>query len=232
MWDLNAPVDQRREEEDAEMSCVRQNSNIFTAAEKGNGASGSPASMATENEDSGSSAVVIEASEDARDDEEEEEGAEENTAAFALSGIGKRGGGGGCKKIFGFSIANEDDEERPLSGETGDPVIVTHQFFPVDNYLGEMGSSKQAKVVTGCGSSSRNTSNGQLPQAHWVGVKFCHDGGNEGGKKAATPAVEVSVSQPIKKSRRGPRSRSSQYRGVTFYRRTGRWESHIWYVTK
>ncbi|KAL1558604.1 ethylene-responsive transcription factor RAP2-7-like isoform X3 [Salvia divinorum] len=31
-----------------------------------------------------------------------------------------------------------------------------------------------------------------------------------------------------KKGRRGPRSRSSQYRGVTFYRRTGRWESHIW----
>ncbi|XP_072953778.1 APETALA2-like protein 5 isoform X6 [Typha angustifolia] len=36
------------------------------------------------------------------------------------------------------------------------------------------------------------------------------------------------TSQPIMKSRRGPRSRSSQYRGVTFYRRTGRWESHIW----
>ncbi|CAI9773924.1 unnamed protein product [Fraxinus pennsylvanica] len=35
-------------------------------------------------------------------------------------------------------------------------------------------------------------------------------------------------SQAVKKSRRGPRSRSSQYRGVTFYRRTGRWESHIW----
>lgn len=34
----------------------------------------------------------------------------------------------------------------------------------------------------------------------------------------------------IRKSRRGPRSRSSQYRGVTFYRRTGRWESHIWLV--
>ncbi|KAL6503129.1 APETALA2-like protein 1 [Orobanche hederae] len=34
--------------------------------------------------------------------------------------------------------------------------------------------------------------------------------------------------QLVKKSRRGPRSRSSQYRGVTFYRRTGRWESHIW----
>lgn len=35
---------------------------------------------------------------------------------------------------------------------------------------------------------------------------------------------------PVKKSRRGPRSRSSQYRGVTFYRRTGRWESHIWLI--
>ncbi|KAL8125922.1 hypothetical protein AgCh_013288 [Apium graveolens] len=35
-------------------------------------------------------------------------------------------------------------------------------------------------------------------------------------------------SHQVKKSRRGPRSKSSQYRGVTFYRRTGRWESHIW----
>ncbi|KAI3683780.1 hypothetical protein L1987_84295 [Smallanthus sonchifolius] len=34
--------------------------------------------------------------------------------------------------------------------------------------------------------------------------------------------------QQVKRGRRGPRSRSSQYRGVTFYRRTGRWESHIW----
>ncbi|XP_024638456.1 ethylene-responsive transcription factor RAP2-7 isoform X3 [Medicago truncatula] len=38
----------------------------------------------------------------------------------------------------------------------------------------------------------------------------------------------VQAPQQVKKSRRGPRSRSSQYRGVTFYRRTGRWESHIW----
>uniref|UniRef100_A0ACD6A2C4 Uncharacterized protein n=1 Tax=Avena sativa TaxID=4498 RepID=A0ACD6A2C4_AVESA len=44
-------------------------------------------------------------------------------------------------------------------------------------------------------------------------------------------AEEVVVGQRVavpKKTRRGPRSRSSQYRGVTFYRRTGRWESHIW----
>ncbi|XP_066365268.1 APETALA2-like protein 2 isoform X2 [Miscanthus floridulus] len=45
-------------------------------------------------------------------------------------------------------------------------------------------------------------------------------------------AEDLGVAQrpvaPAKKTRRGPRSRSSQYRGVTFYRRTGRWESHIW----
>ncbi|KAK7335731.1 hypothetical protein VNO80_27733 [Phaseolus coccineus] len=39
---------------------------------------------------------------------------------------------------------------------------------------------------------------------------------------------QVQQQPQVKKSRRGPRSRSSQYRGVTFYRRTGRWESHIW----
>ena len=41
--------------------------------------------------------------------------------------------------------------------------------------------------------------------------------------------VQVQQQPQVKKSRRGPRSRSSQYRGVTFYRRTGRWESHIWF---
>lgn len=35
----------------------------------------------------------------------------------------------------------------------------------------------------------------------------------------------------VKKTRRGPRPRSSHYRGVTFYRRIGRWESHIWLVS-
>ncbi|KAF9596956.1 hypothetical protein IFM89_014600 [Coptis chinensis] len=39
---------------------------------------------------------------------------------------------------------------------------------------------------------------------------------------------QLEIKPVVKKSRRGPRSRSSQYRGVTFYRRTGRWESHIW----
>ncbi|XBJ22373.1 hypothetical protein VPH35_000777 [Triticum aestivum] len=49
-------------------------------------------------------------------------------------------------------------------------------------------------------------------------------------QQAHAPPPPPPAAQPpvAKKSRRGPRSRSSQYRGVTFYRRTGRWESHIW----
>ncbi|KAL8152061.1 hypothetical protein V2J09_021869 [Rumex salicifolius] len=52
----------------------------------------------------------------------------------------------------------------------------------------------------------------------------------EEAESTVDPATyaDGSSSQPVKKSRRGPRSRSSQYRGVTYYRRTGRWESHIW----
>ncbi|KAK9285945.1 hypothetical protein L1049_025147 [Liquidambar formosana] len=104
-------------------------------------------------------------------------------------------------KIFGFSVTHEDNY---CSSET-DP-LVTRQFFPVED--SEMGSA-----TAGGG--------GAFPRAHWVDVKFCQSESLGSGKS-------VEVSQPLKKSRRGPRSRSSQYRGVTFYRRTGRWESHIW----
>ncbi|KAI5082346.1 hypothetical protein GOP47_0002089 [Adiantum capillus-veneris] len=62
----------------------------------------------------------------------------------------------------------------------------------------------------------------------WMGFSF-----SSNTQAASLPMMShlspiVSGIQPVKKSRRGPRSRSSQYRGVTFYRRTGRWESHIW----
>lgn len=49
-----------------------------------------------------------------------------------------------------------------------------------------------------------------------------------GGMVEERELMKQQQRQQVKKSRRGPRSRSSQYRGVTFYRRTGRWESHIW----
>ncbi|CAI9752860.1 unnamed protein product [Fraxinus pennsylvanica] len=138
---------------------------------------------------SSSSAVVIE---DASEDEVAERGRKKSS------------------KIFGFSVAHNDDDTDPCSSECERPL--TRQFFPVD------------ESETGATSSDRPHN---FPQAQWFGIKLSksepHGGGGRGfGKSAAE------VTQPLKKSRRGPRSRSSQYRGVTFYRRTGRWESHIW----
>ncbi|KAL8150875.1 hypothetical protein V2J09_020683 [Rumex salicifolius] len=57
--------------------------------------------------------------------------------------------------------------------------------------------------------------------ANWMNLSLSQN-------SSASPEVRVAQQPPVKKSRRGPKSRSSQYRGVTFYRRTGRWESHIW----
>jgi len=104
-------------------------------------------------------------------------------------------------KIFGFSVTHDDSDHPP----------VTRQFFPVED------SDLPVSEAGGDGGIS------SFPRAHWVGVKFCQSETLGAGKS-------VKVSEPMKKSRRGPRSRSSQYRGVTFYRRTGRWESHIWLV--
>ncbi|KAJ7952833.1 Floral homeotic protein APETALA 2 [Quillaja saponaria] len=106
-------------------------------------------------------------------------------------------------KIFGFSVTEDDSMDS-------DPPV-TRQFFPVDE-----------PDVSITSSGGGGASGSAFPRAHWVGVKFCQSDTIAGAGKS------VEVSQPMKKSRRGPRSRSSQYRGVTFYRRTGRWESHIW----
>ncbi|XP_044482751.1 floral homeotic protein APETALA 2-like isoform X2 [Mangifera indica] len=104
-------------------------------------------------------------------------------------------------KIFGVSLPHGD------SMEVIDPPV-TRQFFPVDQEP-EMGTTS-----SGVGHD--------FPPAQWAGVKF-----RQSEPLVAAKTGEVSQ-VPMKKSRRGPRSRSSQYRGVTFYRRTGRWESHIW----
>ncbi|XP_049358265.1 floral homeotic protein APETALA 2-like isoform X2 [Solanum verrucosum] len=124
---------------------------------------------------------------------------------------GKKKRGTPPSKIFGFSMVGpgNGDEEQP----------VTRQFFPVDE--SEMG-----------GVAAAENGSPNFPRAHWVGVKFYQTEtlGNTGLAKPVdmVQQQQQQQQQPIKKSRRGPRSRSSQYRGVTFYRRTGRWESHIW----
>ncbi|XP_019422014.1 PREDICTED: floral homeotic protein APETALA 2-like isoform X2 [Lupinus angustifolius] len=112
-------------------------------------------------------------------------------------------------KIFGFSVTHESDDSMDSDNNLPQPLMTTRQFFPVEE------ADTAVTSGGGCGGVS------SFPRAHWVGVKFCQSERVGAGKS-------VEVSQPMKKSRRGPRSRSSQYRGVTFYRRTGRWESHIW----
>lgn len=97
---------------------------------------------------------------------------------------------------------------------------------------------------------SQNLTQSEFVTRHLFPMSHGHGGGEESGQQSNSlllrpntnelqemRLVQVPQQKPTvqpnlagKKSRRGPRSRSSQYRGVTFYRRTGRWESHIWLV--
>ncbi|KAJ3677295.1 hypothetical protein LUZ60_003019 [Juncus effusus] len=98
--------------------------------------------------------------------------------------------------------SNGNSPETSFSGEGSGENLVTRQFFPAEEEVAAP------------------------PQAQWLGVEL--------RAPAPPPAPPQGVGSAAggavggRKSRRGPRSRSSQYRGVTFYRRTGRWESHIW----
>ena len=102
--------------------------------------------------------------------------------------------------------------KRENSGGGGggaSPELVTQALFPVAGGWGETGSP--------------------VPKSHWLNLSSTGDFGGEGvGGGTAELKIVQQKQQQVRKSRRGPRSRSSQYRGVTFYRRTGRWESHIW----
>ncbi|XAR59806.1 hypothetical protein NMG60_11015784 [Bertholletia excelsa] len=109
---------------------------------------------------------------------------------------------GGDFFTFNFDILKVGGECN--KSEEGDPTrmtqseFVTRQLFPV---------SAKGHGLTSSGYSLNQATIG-------------------GSQEMKVPQQQQH--QQVKKSRRGPRSRSSQYRGVTFYRRTGRWESHIW----
>nr|XP_017231883.1 PREDICTED: floral homeotic protein APETALA 2 isoform X2 [Daucus carota subsp. sativus] len=87
--------------------------------------------------------------------------------------------------------------------------LVTQQLFPVNDNTTCTTVTAQNSWMNSCSSWTPVE-----PQTHHAGISF--------NQAEFQPRVEK------KKTRRGPRSRSSQYRGITFYRRTGRWESHIW----
>lgn len=121
----------------------------------------------------------------------------------------------------GAASSEGPDPEESHSADSNPAAVVTRQFFPVaDNRCGGGWGGGGGSIIAAA-----------LPQPHaqWSGVKFCQEAvASTAGPSLAGRAVAAEASQPFRKNRRGPRSRSSQYRGVTFYRRTGRWESHIW----
>ncbi|KAJ9553613.1 hypothetical protein OSB04_017658 [Centaurea solstitialis] len=115
------------------------------------------------------------------------------------------------KRSYRFGIVDRSGCVKELGSNGTSGELITRQFFPVDCELEleeeELGSRSITSSLLG---SQWLNLTAPVPQ-------------NLPVKLPAPPPP-----QQAKKSRRGPRSRSSQYRGVTFYRRTGRWESHIW----
>ncbi|CAK9170195.1 unnamed protein product [Ilex paraguariensis] len=112
-------------------------------------------------------------------------------------------------KVVDNSINNNDDEGSENHRMT--PEFVTRQLFPVSGDTGGRLSQGQSSV-----------------RPTWNDLVFSQDGSIGHEIRIAQQQQHQQPQKQVKKSRRGPRSRSSQYRGVTFYRRTGRWESHIW----
>ncbi|KAL7109839.1 hypothetical protein ACP275_06G200600 [Erythranthe tilingii] len=119
-----------------------------------------------------------------------------------------------------FSILDKSVIE--IEDEVNDDVI---------NYRSEL----QLFPMGGSSSPPQSLPPSLVRSKYWLNLSVPEVPGGGGGlelgiyKAAQLPAATNQAPQPqVKKSRRGPRSRSSQYRGVTFYRRTGRWESHIW----
>lgn len=126
------------------------------------------------------------------------------------------------------SVADKDEVEVEVEVECEEdgseaqqpPLeLITKQLFPPGPVI--LGVC-QVPVTTSSSSSSK------LPLKD---LTFSQDDSSPGSRPPYHQHLLHQPQQLLKKSRRGPRSRSSQYRGVTFYRRTGRWESHIWFST-
>ncbi|KAK4578945.1 hypothetical protein RGQ29_028850 [Quercus rubra] len=115
---------------------------------------------------------------------------------------------------FMFDILKRKEKCNEVKQKTPSSELVTRTLFPV---TGER-ESRESEFILGSSSSSLSSTKTQ-----WLNLSFANSGSGQ-------PELRVmqQKQQQARKSRRGPRSRSSQYRGVTFYRRTGRWESHIW----
>ncbi|KAL1817471.1 ethylene-responsive transcription factor RAP2-7 [Daucus carota subsp. sativus] len=119
---------------------------------------------------------------------------------------------------------NINDTAQTSSSDTSISSVVNGSpAIPADNAL----ITRQLFPVSGL--EAEKTSHGTEAESQWLNLSVPRAGAYTGG--LVDEKAIMSATPPLmkaKKSRRGPRSRSSQFRGVTFYRRTGRWESHIW----
>ncbi|KZV57403.1 hypothetical protein F511_11255 [Dorcoceras hygrometricum] len=137
------------------------------------------------------------------------------TTSSTDNGVAEELDSGGCTRrkqlpTVNFSILDKDVIEIEDDADDDVNVYKTElQLFPM------------------CAASSSPPATAVSRAKYWLDLSAPEVSGgvDMGFYKAQYPAQPQ---PPAKKSRRGPRSRSSQYRGVTFYRRTGRWESHIW----
>ncbi|KAE8683267.1 Floral homeotic protein APETALA 2 [Hibiscus syriacus] len=104
---------------------------------------------------------------------------------------------------------DDDDDDATIAKTAQDPSpeFVIGQLFPV------AGEKVGLELEFGTKASASR------PQ--WLNLSYAESTGE-------AELTTVQIKPQTRKSRRGPRSRSSQFRGITFYRRTGRWESHIW----
>ncbi|KAK2998249.1 hypothetical protein RJ639_023791 [Escallonia herrerae] len=145
----------------------------------------------------------------------DESGTSNSSVVNADGGSSNAGDEDSCSTRAGDAFAFDFGILRVGSGrEEGEnrAEFVTRQLFPVDG-----------------GSGGGELTREQSSRPNWVDLTFGQAGsGGDGLQDLRVLQPPPQQQQQVKKSRRGPRSRSSQYRGVTFYRRTGRWESHIW----
>lgn len=126
----------------------------------------------------------------------------------------------GASDLYTF---NFDILKFGSGGNESNEVVETKDLFPVVSGVDEVGLNGNFKDWQG-----QSTSLSSSSRKNWIELGF-DQGGSVEMRMAQQPKPQPQAQQQqVKKSRRGPRSRSSQYRGVTFYRRTGRWESHIW----
>jgi len=159
-----------------------------------------------------SSDLVIEKRKEVMEDEELQQGSGTNTE---LSGTSSAS-----------SVVNgaADESAGEFDFFSGTKPFVTQQLFPMSEDV------NTAAIGRGGGGVERELEllmlgSSQTAQNRWLNLSV-----SGSGPGPEQPPEQNGNQQQVRRSRRGPRSRSSQYRGVTFYRRTGRWESHIWQV--